>query len=84
MKRIVLSLVVALCCLTSCGSLLHAEKDYRSVRDYSDRMMVLSNHFPEIYTLYKNGDVVVDDVYSYTDRKTGNPHFGIKYHYRSR
>lgn len=36
--------------------------------DYSERMSVLKENFPEIYQMYSNGAVIVNDLYEYVDR----------------
>ena len=56
------------------------EPGYRSVRNYSELMELLKSNFPEIYTLYVQGQIVLDDMYEYT--KDGQPKVHISYHYR--
>ena len=45
-------------------------------------MELLQSNFPEVYGLYKHGDVVLDDVFEYND-KNGTPKVHISYHYRN-
>jgi hypothetical protein len=52
------------------------------VKDYSEKMKILKYGFPEVYDLYKSGAVILDEVYTYTDRKTGKEKTHISYHYR--
>ena len=82
MKRFLLILVTAFI-LTSCGVPKYLKKDYRPVRDYSERMELLQKNFPEVYNLYRNGEVVIEDMYEYTDRN-GHPQVHISYYYRNR
>ena len=52
------------------------------VRDYGERMRLVRVNFPEIYNLYINGNVVIDEVYTYDDKKTGTPRVHVSYRYR--
>ena len=36
-------------------------------------MRLVRENFPEIYNLYINGNVVIDKVYTYDNKKTGTP-----------
>ena len=56
---------------------------YRNVKDYSEQMELLKTNFPEIYELYRQGEVIIDQVYEYRD-KNGTPKVHVKYHLRSR
>lgn len=52
-------------------------KDYT---DYSERMSVLKENFPEIYRLYTNGAVIVDELYKYVDKNMKiQVHIGYRY-----
>ena len=44
--------------------------------------MVLERDFPEIYHLFKNGDVIIDNVY-YVTKKDGSVKSEVSYHYRT-
>ena len=56
----------------------------RMVDDYSEKMRILKYGFPEVYELYKNGEVVIDKIFHYTDQNTGKEMTHIDYHYRSK
>ena len=77
MKKILILIVLALL-LSSCAIF---RPGFRFVTDYSERMEILQRNFPEIYNLYRNGDVVLVEMYEYTD-KNGHPQVHIEYHYR--
>lgn len=52
-----------------------------AIRDYSEQMRILENGFPEIYDLYRQGAIVLDDVYRF--EKDGElVRFRVLYHYR--
>lgn len=76
MKKIVFVFVIVL--VTSCASLNQTNKVV--VKDYSEQMSLLKVNFPEIYEQYKNGQVDIDEIYTYTDKKTGHQRVNIKYH----
>jgi len=50
------------------------------VSDYSQQIQLIRTHFPEIYNMYCNGTVIIDDVYTY--EKDGKERVGINYRYR--
>lgn len=77
-KLFVLLLTVTMFC--SCGTLLY--QDYHRITDYNEQIELLKIHFPEIYDLYRNGDVVLSEMFEYTDRKTSKKRVHISYHYR--
>ena len=84
MKKI-LTLLVTLSMLTSCSfKIPNAVKyrDYHRVRDYTTQMELVREHFPEVYDLYRSGDVIIKEVFEYTDRKTGKPQVHVTYSYR--
>ena len=66
--------------LCSCASLWY--KDYHPINDYGRRIELVKEYFPEIYDLYCKGEVVIDDVFEYTDKNTGKERVHISYHYR--
>ena len=76
MKKIVFALMLFL--TTSCASLNQTNRVV--VRDYREQMSLLKINFPEIYEQYKKGAIVIDKVYTYTDKKTGCRRVGISYH----
>lgn len=80
MKKILVILLSALM-LCSCASMRY--KDYKPIRDYNRQMELLRTGFPEVYNLYRNGDVVLDEMFEYTN-KYGEPKIHISYHYRNR
>lgn len=47
----------------------------RFITDYGERMAVLKAQFPEVYQMFSNGAVIVNNLYEYVDR---DQH--IKYH----
>lgn len=85
MKKI-LTILVSLAMLTSCSFKIPDSikyKDYKPVRDHNKQMELLRENFPEIYNLYREGEVVLDDIFEYSDRD-GTPKVHISYHYRYR
>ena len=52
------------------------------ITDYSERMTVLKENFPEIYDLYRNGKVLLNEIYEYVG-DNGNIKYHISYSYRS-
>lgn len=51
-----------------------------SIKDYSERTRLMRLNFPELYELYCKGQIIVDDVYTYT--KDGEEKVHISYRYR--
>lgn len=49
------------------------------VRDYGEKMELLKINFPEIYNLYVEGKVIINEVYTYNDKSTGEPRVHINY-----
>ena len=64
--------------ISSCG-LIHYNKVY--LTDYSQRMNSLKLHFPEIYSMYCDGLIIIDEMYEY-ETKEGDSKVHISYHYR--
>lgn len=70
-----LSLVLTMLLTSSCGVMSellgyhfdHYDKEY--ITDYSDRMDILRTDFPEIYNLYCNGKVVINELYHYKTKE---------------
>ena len=80
MKKLLVLFFIAIT-LNSCASLLY--KNYRPVTDYREEMELVRTNFPEVYEMYKNGEVIIDEVFEYTDKKTGGERVHISYHYRN-
>ena len=57
-------------------------RDYKPVKDYRTQMELLQANFPEVYNLYRNGDVIIDEVFEYTG-KDDSPKVHVTYHYRN-
>jgi len=86
MKRL-LTILVSVTLLSSCSFRIPNAikyKDYHRVRDYREQMELVEENFPEIYNLYRQGEVVIDEVFEYTDRKTGKSRVNVSYYYRNR
>lgn len=77
MKR-VLSILISLFVVlstSSCGVMSkllgyhfdHYDKEY--IKDYSEQMDVLRTGFPEIYSLYCNGKIVINEMYHYKTKE---------------
>ena len=78
LKKILVILISALM-LCSCASMFYT--DYKHVNDYSRQMELLQENFPEVYNLYRNGDIILNEMFVYTD-ENGEPRVHISYHYR--
>lgn len=50
------------------------------IKDYGERIRLLKENFPEIYSMYCNGAVIIYDVYTY--EKDGQEKVRINYRYR--
>lgn len=64
--------------LTSCSIYDLMPKTY--IYDYGERIRLIKTNFPEIYDLYRQGIVIINDVYTY--EKDGEERVHISYHYR--
>ena len=54
------------------GVVEYKEKHYLQsnfITDYSDRMYILKTDFPEIYNLFTQGKVALNEMYKYVDEK---------------
>ena len=78
LKKILVILISALI-LCSCASMFYM--DYKPVNDYSRQMELLQENFPEVYNLYRNGDIILNEMFMYTG-ENGEPRVHISYHYR--
>lgn len=83
MKHLFIVLSIAL--FSSCTSLNNILSDRPAnsvvVTDYSEQMRLLRDNFPEIYDLYKEGKVIINDIYTYYT-KEGKSRVGINYRHR--
>ena len=75
---IVFLFLTTILAVPACG-LIHYNKVYYT--DYSKQMSSLKLHFPEIYALYCNGLIIIDEMYEY-ETKDGDSKVHISYHYR--
>ena len=41
------------------------------ITDYDEQMSLLRIHFPEVYNLYKEGKIVITEVYTYPSKNGG-------------
>ena len=73
-KRLILLLSVIVV-LTACSVL---NRTY--VQDYGEQIELVKTHFPEIYDLYRQGSVIIEDVYTYEEN--GKKRVGVHYRYR--
>lgn len=76
MRKVLFS-ITCLFLLASCATV---ETDKIVVNDYAEEMTLLKNNFPEIYEQYKNGIVVIDKIYTYRNKKTGQRRVKVSYH----
>ena len=51
------------------------------IRDYRKQMRIIEDNFPEIYDLYCNGDIIINNVYI-VKKKDGTETYHVNYHYR--
>lgn len=79
MLKKILAILISALMLCSCAYMFY--RDYKPVNDYSSQMELLQKKFPEVYNLYRNGDIVLDEMFEYTD-ENGVPKVHISYHYR--
>lgn len=52
------------------------------VQDFDTQMALLKDNFPELYSLYVNGSIVLNNMYKYVDRNTGIIKVHVGYYYR--
>ena len=74
MKRLIL-LFSVITIFSSCSVIKKTH-----IRDYSERIELIKTNFPEIYELYRRGEVVIIDVYTYEN--DGHEKVHINYYYR--
>jgi hypothetical protein len=81
MKKLFI-LLVALLSLSSCSTSFWTgrPKDAVLITDFNQRMTALKDNFPELYNLFKQGKIVIDEMYMY-NFKTGNPRVSVDYHH---
>jgi len=77
MKKILVT-ILFITCISSCSNEIH--KTY--ITDYNDKMEILKTEFPEIYNLYKNGNIILGKMYTYEDTVSNKTKTHIKYRYR--
>lgn len=75
MKRNLATLLLGLLLLSSCAT------NRKYITNYSDCMEIVRSYFPEIYELYRRGEVIIDSVYEQCDKEE-KLHYHISYHYR--
>ena len=75
MKKVLVFALLGMALLSSCAT------NRKYITNYSDRMQVVRDYFPEIYELYRDGQVIIDSVYEKVD-KNNQSHYHISYHYR--
>ena len=78
MKKIVLFLMISII-FSSCAEMYEMNKIV--IKDYNYQMRLLRINFPEMYEQYKNGIIIIDEIYTYTDKKTGEEKVRVKYHH---
>ena len=74
----VLALSISALAFQSCAS-VKTNKVY--INDYNEQMNIVKVNFPQIYDLYIQGKVIIDGVYTYTIKKTGEERVHISYRY---
>ena len=70
--------IVCLLCFVTLFASCAVKRTY--VRDYAQQIQLVKDNFPEIYDMYRQGIVVIVNVYTY--EKDGKAKVGITYHYR--
>ena len=50
------------------------------IQDYGQQIKLIKINFPEIYDMYCNGTVIIENVYTY--EKDGKERVGVNYRYR--
>ncbi len=70
--------IVSILSISSCAS-VKTNKVY--INDYNEQMNIVKVNFPQIYDLYIQGKVIIDGVYTYTIKKTGEERVHISYRY---
>lgn len=73
-KLLTLIAIAVISLLTSC----YPNRTY--INNYSEKIYLVKRNFPELYQLYYNGDIIIDEVYIY--EKNGAENVGINYRYR--
>ena len=89
MKRIAfaLSVITTIFAISSCGVMSellgyhfdHYDKEH--IKEYSEQMKVLRSDFPEIYNLYCDGKISIQEMYHYKT-KDGKPMTHVGYYMR--
>ncbi len=81
MLKKILVILIPVLMLCSCASMFYT--DYKPINDYSSQMELLQENFPEVYNLYRNGDIILNEMFTYTN-ENGVPRIHISYQYRYR
>ena len=70
--------------LSGCSDILYPQEanlpGYRKIVKYDEQMELLKTNFPEIYDLYRQGTVMLVDMYVYND-ENGKEQVHITYRY---
>lgn len=53
---------------------------YLNVTDYSEQMSILQANFPELYNLFRNGSIIINNVSKYVDEE-GGIRYNVNYRY---
>lgn len=77
MKRCLPVLVLLLMLLQSCAVM---RRDKAFILDPVEQEAVLQDEFPQLYALYVEGRISIDEMYLYKDRK-GRSKYHISYNY---
>ena len=85
MKKLIilLGVVVAMTSMTSCATLDNFLSGRPSnsvlVQDYNEQMRLVRLNFPEIYYLYKQGKIMIYEVYTYEKNDKEIVRVGYRY-----
>ncbi len=79
MKKIIL-VFLTLLLMSSCE--VFGIYSNRSYPDYEEQMQLLKSSFPELYVLYCNGSIVINEIFEY-DASDGTRKVHVNYRYRT-
>lgn len=71
-------LTVAMFAPAACGAMY--PRNAEIITDHEAIMVILQEHFPDLYELHEQGRVEVDDIARYTDRN-GQPKYRVSFRY---
>lgn len=77
MRKIILFMLIILTTASCATTKINKVR----IKDYNEKMELIEMHFPQIYLLYIQGKVAIDNVYTYTEKKTGEEKVNLSYHY---